>query len=44
MKVSSKIMLVLTCYFLLFIFPSCIAFADDGNHKGEKKMVQENFR
>ena len=43
MKVSSKIMLVLTCYFLLFIFPSCIAFADDDNHKGEKKWYKKIF-
>jgi len=43
MKISSKIILVLTCYFHLFVFPPCIAFADDDDHKGDKKWYKKIF-
>ena len=43
MKVSPKIILVLTSYLLLCILPSWIAFADDDDHKGDKKWYKKIF-
>ena len=43
MKESNKMILVLISYLLLFLLPFSFAFADDDNHKDNKKWYKKIF-
>jgi hypothetical protein len=43
MKESKKMILVLLSYFLLFLLPFSVAFADDDDHKDDKKWYKKIF-